>query len=110
MSLREIQDALQRFAAERDWEQFHTPKNLVMALAGEVGELLDIFQWMTPEESEIVMNDSERRDAVLMELGDVFQYLLRLADRLGVDLEEATWNVIRRNKTRFPTNSGDPIG
>lgn len=105
MSIRDLQEALARFAAERDWEQFHTPKNLVMALAGEVGELLDIFQWMTPEESEIVMNDPERRDAVLMELGDVFQYLLRLADRLDVDLEQATWDVIRCNEKRFP-----PIG
>lgn len=102
MSLRELQDALAQFARERDWEQYHTPKNLVMALAGEVGELLDIFQWLTPEESRLVMDDPGRREAVLMELGDVFQYLLRLSDQLDVDLEATTWNVIRSNEERFP--------
>ena len=103
MSIREIQSALARFAEERNWEQFHTPKNLVMALAGEAGELLDLFQWLTPEESATVMDDADRREAVLMELGDVFQYLLRLADVLGVDIEQATWDLIRRNSERFPT-------
>lgn len=104
MSIRDLQEALARFAAERDWEQYHTPKNLVMALAGEVGELLDIFQWLTPDESRAVMADPELREAVLMEMGDVFQYLLRLADVLEIDIEQATWDVIRRNERRFPTN------
>lgn len=102
MSIRDLQEALAGFAAERDWEQYHTPKNLVMALAGEVGELLDIFQWLTPDESRAVMADPELREAVLMEMGDVFQYLLRLADILEIDIEQATWDVIRRNETRFP--------
>lgn len=102
MSIRDLQEALARFAAERDWEQYHTPKNLVMALAGEVGELLDIFQWLTPDESRAVMADPELREAVLMEMGDVFQYLLRLADVLEIDIEQATWDVIRRNERRFP--------
>nr|PZN30051.1 MAG: nucleotide pyrophosphohydrolase [Actinomycetota bacterium] len=104
MSIRDLQEALARFAAERDWEQYHTPKNLVMALAGEVGELLDIFQWLTPDESRAVMADPELREAVLMEMGDVFQYLLRLADVLEIDIEQATWDVIRRNERRFPAN------
>lgn len=104
MSIRDLQEALARFAAERDWEQYHTPKNLVMALAGEVGELLDIFQWLTPDESRAVMADPELREAVLMEMGDVFQYLLRLADVLEIDIEQATWDVIRRNERRFLAN------
>lgn len=102
MSIHDLQEALARFAEDRDWEQYHTPKNLAMALAGEVGELLDIFQWLTPEESKAVMEDPGRREDVLMELGDVFQYLLRLADVLGVDLEDATRTVIDRNEKRFP--------
>lgn len=104
MSLEELKNALARFAAERDWEQYHTPKNLAMALAGEVGELLDIFQWLTPQESKEVMADPELRDQVLMELGDVYQYLIRLADTLEVDLEAATWEVITRNEKRFPAS------
>lgn len=104
MSLDELKDALARFAADRDWEQYHTPKNLVMALAGEVGELLDIFQWLTPEESTNVMADPGLRDQVLMELGDVYQYLIRLADTLDVDLEAAAWDVITRNEERFPAS------
>lgn len=105
MRIRDLQEALARFAKDRDWEEYHTPKNLTMALAGEVGELLDIFQWLTPEESKAVMEDPKRREDVLMELGDVFQYLLRLADVLGVDLEDATRTVIERNEKRFPPGS-----
>ena len=103
MSIREIQSALARFAEERNWELSHTPNSLLVARAGEAGELLDLFQWLTPEESATVMDDADRREAVLMELGDVFQYLLRLADVLGVDIEQATWDLIRRNSERFPT-------
>ena len=86
---------------DRDWEQFHTPKNLAMALAGEVGELLDIFQWLTPEEAQAVM-DSARAGDVRDELADVMIYLVRLADVLGVDLFEASGAKLQRNRDRFP--------
>lgn len=99
--LKALQEELRRFARERDWEQYHTPKNLVMALSGEIGELADLFQWLTPEES-IGVTETELRDDVERELSDVFQYLLRLADVLGIDLEEATWRTIERNRGRFP--------
>jgi len=80
---------LQQFAVERDWEQFHTPKNLVMALAGEVGELMELFQWLTPEESLRIMSSVRRAAQVRDEIADVFGYVLRLADVLGIDLEDA---------------------
>jgi NTP pyrophosphatase (non-canonical NTP hydrolase) len=99
-----LQEALREFARERNWEQHHTPKNLVMALSGEVGELADLFQWLTAEESRSFTHDPERRAAVEMELADAFQYLLRLADVLEVDLEKATWKTIERNQGRFPAN------
>jgi NTP pyrophosphatase (non-canonical NTP hydrolase) len=92
---------LRAFAAERDWEQFHTPKNLSMALAGEVGELLEIFQWLTPEQAAEVM-DSDRADDVRDELADVTIYLVRLADILGVDLLEVANSKLERNHDRFP--------
>ncbi|HVR31117.1 MAG TPA: nucleotide pyrophosphohydrolase [Acidimicrobiia bacterium] len=94
---------LREFAADRDWEQYHTPKNLAMALAAEAGELLDIFQWLTAEESVAVMSDPDRARAVQEEIADVFQYLVRLADILGVDIEEAVWEKLRHNESRFPS-------
>ena len=92
---------IREFAQARDWEQFHTPKNLSMALAGEVGELLEIFQWLTPEQATEVM-DSARADDVRDELADVLIYLLRLADILGVDLLDVAHAKLERNHDRFP--------
>ncbi len=102
VDLNAIAEFLRKFASDRDWEQYHTPKNLVMALAGEVGELLDIFQWLTAEESMTVMSDPDRGHAVREEIADVFQYLVRLADILDVNIEKAVWEKLRRNESRFP--------
>ena len=99
--LEALRAKLQEFARERDWEQFHTPKNLAMALAGEVGELLEIFQWLTPEQAAEAM-DSGRADDVRDELADVTIYLVRLADNLGVDLLEVAHTKLARNHHRFP--------
>ncbi|MEU4568366.1 nucleotide pyrophosphohydrolase [Micromonospora sp. NPDC023956] len=94
--------ALRRFADERDWGQFHTPKNLAMALAGEVGELLAELQWLTPEESARVMTDPEAGGRVRAEIGDVMIYLVRLADALGVDLVEAATDKLADSARRYP--------
>lgn len=102
--IEELTQQLREFAFERDWEQFHTPKNLAMALAGEAGELLAEFQWLTAEESMEVMDDPEAGHAVTDELADVAIYLIRLADVLGVDLAEAAAMKIRRNEDRFPAD------
>lgn len=104
LDLAAISEYLERFAAARDWEQYHTPKNLAMALAAESGEILDIFQWLTPEESVSVMSDPERAAAVREEIADVLQYLIRLADVLEIDLEQAVWEKLHRNRSRFPEN------
>jgi dCTP diphosphatase len=96
-----LQAVLRNFAAVREWEQFHTPKNLTMALAGEIGELLEIFQWLTPEASTEIM-DSARADDVRDELADVFIYLARLADVLEVDLAAVAAAKMDRNVGRFP--------
>jgi dCTP diphosphatase len=97
----DLQQRLRTFAQDRDWEQFHTPKNLAMALAGEVGELLEIFQWLSLEQSEAVMK-SERSADVEDELADVFIYLLRLADVLGVDLPKVADAKTAKNERRYP--------
>ncbi|MFI0348929.1 nucleotide pyrophosphohydrolase [Actinomadura sp. 9N407] len=92
---------LRQFAAERDWEQFHTPKNLAMALSGEAGELVAEFQWLTPAESANVMADPEAGPRVRAEMADVFLYLTRLADVLGVDLAEAAHDKLDEGERRY---------
>ena len=88
------------FAKARDWEQFHSPKNLSMALIAEAAELVEHFQWLTEEQSRDL---SERqRAAVALELADIFIYLIRIADTLGVDLERAAWRKIDINESRYP--------
>ncbi|MEU3016300.1 nucleotide pyrophosphohydrolase [Nocardiopsis sp. NPDC007018] len=104
MSISSLQLALADFARERDWEQFHTPKNLAMALAGEAGELTAEFQWLTPEQSRAVMEDPAKAEAVRQEMADVFSYLLRLADVLEVDLEQALRDKVDLNTTRYPVD------
>ncbi|WP_446215163.1 nucleotide pyrophosphohydrolase [Micromonospora sp. IBHARD004] len=92
------------FAEERDWQQFHTPKNLAMALAGEVGELLAEFQWLTPEQASAVMEDTEAAARVRAEIGDVMIYLTRLADVLGIDLVEAALTKLDEVAVRYPVH------
>lgn len=92
---------LRDFAEERDWEKFHTPKNLAMALAGEAGELVAEFQWLTASESERSGLSPEQLAAVAMEIADVQIYLLRLADVLGLNIPTAVRQKIKINQTRF---------
>jgi len=94
--------ALRQFAEERDWQQFHSPKNLVMALSGEVGELTEIFQWMTEADSHAAASSPKTAKAVRDELADVALYLIRLADALGVDLNEAVANKLASNAAKYP--------
>ena len=96
-SIKEIQEKLAKFAEERDWNQFHSPKNLVMALTSEVGELNDLFQWLTEEQSNNVDNDEIRQ-----EIADIFIYLLRLSDKLDIDIEEAVREKIEINAKKYP--------
>ena len=105
VSIADLQHLLRDFAAERNWEQFHTPKNLVMALAGEVGELTEIFQWLTPDESATVMADPARAAHVREEVADVFAYLLRLADVLGLDLEASLVEKAAENAAKYPVET-----
>jgi NTP pyrophosphatase (non-canonical NTP hydrolase) len=92
---------LRQFAKERDWEQFHSPKNLVMALSGEVGELTEHFQWLT-EEASFLNNDIETKSSVAEELADILLYLLRLSDKLDIDLMEAAKQKIKLNAEKYP--------
>ena len=102
VDVRPLAAALRRFAVDRDWEQFHSPKNLVMALSGEVGELTEIFQWMTENASAEAARDPRHAQAVRHELADVLLYVVRLADVLGVDLNAAAAEKLRLNAEKYP--------
>src|SRR5215210_2603441 len=99
-ALRALQQRLAAFAAARDWEQFHSPKNLAMALSVEAAELVEEFQWLTEKQSFDL--DAERRERVRLELADVFIYLLRISDKLGVDLLRAADDKIALNEQKYP--------
>jgi len=99
-----LQQTLRDFANERDWQQFHTPKNLVMALAGEVGEVSDLFQWLTPDQSTQIMANPSQAGRVRGELADVFAYLLRLADVLDIDLAAALVEKVAANEQKYPAD------
>ena len=93
---------LAEFAARRDWEQFHSPKNLSMALIAEAAELVEHFQWLTEEQSAALPADKHRQ--VALELADIFIFLVRIADRLDVDLLAAADDKIRINERRYPVD------
>jgi len=93
---------LREFTAERDWDQFHSPKNLAMALAGESGELLEIFQWLTEEQSRRL--DDKARAAACDEIADVLLYLVRLADTLGIDPLAEARRKLGENERKYPVD------
>ncbi len=95
-----LREALRRFAAERDWEPYHSPKNLAAALSVEAAELLEHFQWLTEEDSRTLPPDARQR--VAEEMADVLLYLVRLADKLDVDLAAAAVAKIARNAQKYP--------
>jgi NTP pyrophosphatase (non-canonical NTP hydrolase) len=97
-----LQRRLARFAEARNWEQYHTPKNLVAALSVEASELVEIFQWLTPQESADVMADPDMAHRVRDEVADVLAYLLQLCEVLGIDALAALSAKIDRNEERFP--------
>jgi len=101
LNIEKIQSRLADFAKERDWEQFHSPKNLSMALAGEAGELLEIFQWLTEEQSQKSSLTKDQLAAATEELADVLIYAIRLADKLGINLQDAISAKIDKNALRY---------
>ncbi|MEC6798161.1 nucleotide pyrophosphohydrolase [Photobacterium sp. S4TG1] len=100
--LKDLQHALTEFAQQRHWDQFHTPKNLVMALSGEIGELIEIFQWLTPEQSQQL--SPEKKQQAREEIADVMMYLVRLADKCDIDILQACQDKIQKNAAKYPIN------
>lgn len=103
-----LEAALQKFADERNWQQYHSPKNLAMALSAEVGELVEIFQWQTEAQSKSVAKETATAEAVRDELADVMLYLVRLSSVLGVDLNDAVTCKLLKNATKYPAGNSTP--
>ena len=101
-ALQVLRNKLRIFAAERDWEQFHSPKNLAIAMSVEATEVLEHFQWLTEHQVEHL--SPEIRERVRLELADVLLYLVRLADRLNIDLLEAARDKLAINAERYPVS------
>lgn len=104
MDIQSVQQKLREFARERDWEQFHSPKNLAAALVVEAAELLELFQWLREDESRRLGLDPGERLRVEEEVADVMIYLLRLADQLDIDVEQAVVDKIRKNGEKYPVD------
>ncbi|MFD5791230.1 nucleotide pyrophosphohydrolase [Streptomyces sp. NPDC127037] len=108
LDVRALQQRLADFAAARDWGPYHTPKNLASALSVEAAELLEIFQWLTPEQSARVMKDPATAPRVADEVADVLAYLLQFCEVLGIDVLAALAAKIERNASRFPVPESAP--
>ena len=100
--MEELKQVLREFAAELDWDQFHSPKNLTMALAVEVSEIMEILQWLTEEESQALT--PEQHAHMQDEIGDVMNYLTRLADRLDIDPLDAALQKTKKNRLKYPVD------
>ena len=97
-----LKDGIRRFAAARAWDPYHTPKNLTMALASEVGELCEIFRWLTPEESMSAVNDPGLREAIADELADIANIVFLLSEHTGIDLSDAIREKMAKNEIKYP--------
>jgi dCTP diphosphatase len=100
----DIREQVRAFVAERDWEQFHSPRNLLLALVGEVGELAELIQWKSDQEVLGLLNSPEGREAFEQELADIAIYVTRLADVAEVDLDVAVLQKLEVNQKRYPVD------
>ena len=105
MDIPKIQARLKEFALERDWDQYHSPKNLSMALSVEESELMEIFQWVGAEESRKVVDHPDKLGQVEAEIADICIYAIRLAGVIGIDLETAIDQKIGQNIEKYPPNA-----
>ena len=102
MNIANLQAMLRHFAAERDWQPFHTPKNLTTALMVETAELAEVSQWMTPEESRNAHTDTASEERIREEIADVLLYLLQVADHTQIDVKQAVDDKLVRNALKYP--------
>lgn len=102
LNLENLNNEIEKFAKERDWDQFHSVKNLSMALSVECAELLEIFQWLTENESNQIKNNPQVLQKVEDEVADIFVYLLRILNKTEIDLERVVLNKLKKNAEKYP--------
>lgn len=102
--VQQLRDWVARFVKDRDWEQFHSPKNLSMGLAIEAAELMEHFQWISPEESWQILQHPDRLAPVAEELADVLCYVLAMANVLRIDLTQSVWQKLQKNAQKYPAD------
>ena len=107
--MKKLHEEIQKFVTDRDWDQFHSVKNLSMALSVECSELVEIFQWMKEEKSNTVSTDPVILGKVKDEVADIFFYLMRIVDKTGIDLEEAVLTKIKKNEEKYPVEKSRGI-
>lgn len=104
MDIHELKHKLSKFRDDRDWAQFHSPKNLAMALSVEAGELLEQFLWLKDDETAKLLEDSRKKSNIEQEIADVFMYTLLLAESMGIDVIDAARKKIAINEARYPAD------
>jgi dCTP diphosphatase len=104
INVEKINEAVTQFIEEREWDQFHSIKNLSMALSVETSELLEIFQWLKESESNLTKDNPDLKAKVAEEIADIFIYLMRIAIKSGVNIEEAALNKIKKNADKYPAS------
>ena len=109
MDLNQLNKSVDEFVEERNWEKYHTPKNLVMALSGEVGELNECFQWLDDDDIEEIMKSPEKKKPIEHEIADVFIYLVRIANKMGIDIEDAVYKKIELNRLKYPIEENQGV-
>jgi dCTP diphosphatase len=105
LDLEKISMKLKQFSDERDWNQFHSIKNLSMALSVETSELVEIFQWMNEEDSNAVKDNAQLKKRVAEEVADIFMYLLRIVDKAEINLEVSVLDKLEKNAQKYPVDS-----
>ncbi len=104
LDINELKEKIQNFAIERDWEQFHTPKNLAMALNVEASELLEIFQWLTPEQSQKLVEDPKKMKDIQDEIADIVVYAIRISSILDINIKTAITEKMKQNAQKYPVD------
>ena len=104
LDIESMRQKIREIAKERDWDQYHTPKNLAISLSLEASELLEIFQWLNDPQVAAIQNDPKKMEAIRDELSDVLYWLLRLSDVLSIDLNSAFWAKMQKNIEKYPVH------
>ena len=105
IDLKRLNDEIEKIVCDRDWDQFHSVKNLSMALNVEASELMEIFQWMSEEDSNQIQKDAKKFEALQDEVADVFVYLMRIISKTNIDLEKAVLGKLQKNIAKYPVES-----